>query len=181
MYINCANNEDKINKIEEYLKRNIEQERVLIFVNTRDFTEKLTMNLRQRGYKVFLLMGGNMDPAERDGTIEKFSKGEIQILITTNILARGFDERLVKLIINFDLPITMDANHQKLPDFETYLHRIGRTGRFGTHGIGLSLCSGERDVQVIKGIEKFYNSNIEEIKSMDDLIEEFKKLLADKF
>ena len=181
MYICCANSEDKINKIEEYLKRNIEQERVLIFVNTRDFTEKLTMNLRQRGYKVFLLMGGNMDPAERDGTIEKFTKGEIQILITTNILARGFDERLVKLIINFDLPITMDANHQKLPDFETYLHRIGRTGRFGTHGIGLSLCSGERDVQVIKGIEKFYNSNIEEIKSMDDLIEEFKKLLADKF
>lgn len=181
MYINCKDSEDKINKIEEYLKRNIEQERVIIFVNTRDFTEKLTMTLRNRGYKVFLLMGGNMDPSERDATVEKFTKGEIQILITTNILSRGFDERLVKLIINFDLPITMDANHQKVPDYETYLHRIGRTGRFGTHGIGLSLCAGDRDVQVIKGIEKFYNSNIEEIKSMDDLIEEFKKLLADKF
>lgn len=181
MYINCANSDDKINKIEEYLKRNIEQERVIIFVNTRDFTEKLTMNLRSRGYKVFLLMGGNMDPAERDATIEKFTKGEIQILITTNILSRGFDERLVKLIINFDLPVTMDANHQKVPDYETYLHRIGRTGRFGTHGIGLSLCAGQRDLDIIKGIAEFYKSNIEEIKSMDDLIEEFKKLLADKF
>jgi len=181
MYINCANNEDKINKIEEYLKRNIEQERVIIFVNTRDFTEKLTMNLRSRGYKVFLLMGGNMDPSERDATIEKFTKGEIQILITTNILARGFDERLVKLIINFDLPISMDANHHKVPDFETYLHRIGRTGRFGTKGIGLSLCGGPRDLDIIKGIADFYKSNIEEIKSMDDLIEEFKKLLSDKF
>ena len=97
MYISCTNSEDKINKIEEYLKRNIEQERVIIFVNTRDFTEKLTMNLRSRGYKVFLLMGGNMDPSERDATIEKFTKGEIQILITTNILSRGFDERFLML------------------------------------------------------------------------------------
>lgn len=181
MYIKCANSEEKINMIEQYLKRNIDQERVIIFVNTRNYTEKLTLNLRSRGYKVFLLMGGNMDPAERDATIEKFTRGEIQILITTNILARGFDERLVKLIINFDLPVTQDANNNFVPDYETYLHRIGRTGRFGTYGIGLSLCSGDRDVQTIKAIENFYKSNIEEIKSMDDLIEEFKKLLAEKF
>jgi len=180
MYIKCNNSDDKIDKIEEYLKRNIEQERVIIFVNTRDFTEKLTMNLRNRGYKVFLLMGGEMNPVERDQTVEKFTKGEIQILITTNILSRGFDERLVKLIINFDLPITREGN-EKVPDFETYLHRIGRTGRFGTHGIGLSLCNGDRDVEIIKSIEQFYKSNIEEIKSMDDLIEEFKKLLSEKF
>ena len=181
MFLKCNNSEDKINMIEEYLKRNIEQERVIIFVNTRDFTEKLTMNLRTRGYKVFLLMGGNMDPAERDSTIDKFTKGEIQILITTNILARGFDERLVKLIVNFDLPVTQDNTGNRVPDFETYLHRIGRTGRFGTYGIGLSLVCGERDLKYIKGIEDFYKSNIEEIKSMDDLIEEFKKLLAEKF
>jgi ATP-dependent RNA helicase DDX19/DBP5 len=181
MYIKCERNEDKITMIEEYLKRNIEQERVIIFVNTRDFTEKLTMTLRQKGYKVFLIMGGNMDPAERDATIEKFTKGEIQILITTNILARGFDERLVKLIVNFDLPITKDANDKFVPDYETYLHRIGRTGRFGTQGIGLSLVSGNRDLESIRKIEEFYNSKIEEISSMDDLIEEFKKLLGDKF
>lgn len=182
MYIKCEKNEDKITKIEEYLKRNIEQERVIIFVNTRDFTEKLTITLRQKGYKVFLIMGGNMDPAERDATIEKFTKGEIQILITTNILARGFDERLVKLIINFDLPITKDETSGRMvPDFENYLHRIGRTGRFGTSGIGLSLCSGNRDYETIQKIEEFYQSKIEEISSMDDLIEEFKKLLGDKF
>ena len=181
MYIKCEKNEDKITMIEEYLKRNIEQERVIIFVNTRDFTEKLTMTLRQKGYKVFLIMGGNMDPTERDATIEKFTKGEIQILITTNILARGFDERLVKLIINFDLPITKDANDKFVPDYETYLHRIGRTGRFGTNGIGLSLVSGNRDMESIRKMEEFYNSKIEEISSMDDLIEEFKKLLGEKF
>ena len=181
MFIRCERNEDKVTMIEEYLKRNIEQERVIIFVNTRDFTEKLCMTLRQKGYKVFLIMGGNMDPTERDATIEKFTKGEIQILITTNILARGFDERLVKLIINFDLPITKDSNGNFVPDYETYLHRIGRTGRFGTHGIGLSLVSGNRDMDSIMKMEEFYKSKIEEISSMDDLVEEFKTLLGDKF
>ena len=181
MFLRCKNSEDKVNMIEEYLKRNIEQERVIIFVNTRDYTEKLTMNLRNKGYKVFLLMGGNMDPAERDITIEKFSKGDIQILITTNILARGFDERLVKLIINFDLPITMDGQGNRITDYETYLHRIGRTGRFGSSGIGLSLVCGEKDLASIKSIQDFYQSEIEEIESMDNLIEEFKKMLGEKF
>jgi ATP-dependent RNA helicase DDX19/DBP5 len=181
MYIKCETNDDKVTMIEEYLKRNIEQERVIIFVNTRDFTEKLCMTLRQKGYKVFLIMGGNMDPSERDATIEKFTKGEIQILITTNILARGFDERLVKLIINFDMPVTKDKMGNFMPDYENYLHRIGRTGRFGTNGIGLSLVSGNRDMDSIKQMENFYNSKIEEISSMDQLVEEFKALLGDKF
>ena len=78
---------------------------------------------------------------------------------------------MVKLIVNFDLPVTQDNTGNRVPDFETYLHRIGRTGRFGTYGIGLSLVCGERDLKYIKGIEDFYKSHIEEIKSMDDLIE----------
>jgi ATP-dependent RNA helicase DDX19/DBP5 len=125
-------------------------------------------------------MGGDMDPKERDETIRKFNKGEIQILITTNLLARGFDEKLVKLIINFDLPEKQGQDRRFEPDFETYLHRIGRTGRFGTKGIGLTLISSDNEMKNLKEIEAYYKSNIEEIKSLDDLITEFKKIIYEK-
>ena len=180
LYFKCKKREDKVNFVEEYLKRSLENERVIIFVNTRDFTAKLQQILVSKGYKVYILMGGDMDPKERVDTVEKFKKGEIQILITTNLLSRGFDEKLVKLIINFDLP-TVKEGGTYLPDMETYLHRIGRTGRFGTKGIGLSLISDERELKMLKEIEEFYGSNIEEIKSLDELLEDFKKLLQGKF
>jgi ATP-dependent RNA helicase DDX19/DBP5 len=172
MYYLATKLDDKINFIEEYLKRNLEQERVIIFVNTRNFVEKLSDQLRKKGYKVYILMGGNMDPKERDETIKKFNKGEIQILITTNMLARGFDERKVKLIINFDLPV---IEGRSKPDIENYLHRIGRTGRFGVKGIGLTLVSNDNELKMLKEIEEHYQSNIEEIKSLDELLAEFKK------
>jgi superfamily II DNA/RNA helicase len=60
----------------------------------------------------------------------------LQVLITTNVLARGVDIPAVSLVINYDMP-TMDASQQ--PDFETYLHRIGRTGRFGRRGVAINL------------------------------------------
>jgi len=174
-YIICNNNKDQ--KIEEYLKANINSERVIIFVNSRNNTVNLQQRLQSKGYKVFILMGGDMDPANRDETVKRFNSGQIQILITTDLLSRGFDERLVKLVINYDLPITKDPNSPHLvPAMDTYLHRIGRTGRFGTKGIGLTLVD-EKYIKNIKEIEEFYSSKIEEIKSMDDLIAEFKKLL----
>lgn len=180
LYFKCNNREDKVQFVEDYLKRSMENERVIIFVNTRDYTVKLQQKLVSRGYKVYILMGGNMDPSERTETVEKFKRGEIQILITTNLLSRGFDEKLVKLIINFDLPVKKEDN-RIVPDMETYLHRIGRTGRFGSKGIGLTLVSDEREFKSLKEIESFYGSNIEEIKSLDNLLEDFKKLLEGKF
>lgn len=173
-YIKCNNNKDE--KIEEYLKANINNERIIIFVNSKVNTVALQKRLNAKGYKVFILMGGDMDPANRDETIKRFNEGKIQILITTDLLSRGYDEKLVKLIINYDLPLTKNEYDQLVPAMDTYLHRIGRTGRFGTKGIGVSLVE-DKYVKNIEEIQKFYNSNIEEIKSMDDLITEFKKLL----
>jgi len=182
-YYAANNKEDKIEFIEQYLQKSIDQERVIIFVNTRDSTRKLQEALAKKGFKVFILMGGDMDPNERDETIKKFNKGEIQILITTNVLARGFDEQLVKLIINFDLPVIKDnSTGAYLPDIPNYLHRIGRTGRFGTFGIGLTLVNMKRnELASLKEIEKHYGSNIEEIKSMNELMEYFKKVISKKF
>ena len=173
---------DKINFIKQYLEKSMDQERVIIFVNTRNETAKLQENLVKEGFKVFILMGGDMDPNERDKTIENFNKGNIQILITTNVLARGFDEKLVKLIINFDIPEIKQNNGVFIPDCPTYLHRIGRTGRFGSYGIGLTIVdSSKNQLATIKEIENHYGSKIEEIKSMDELMEYFKKVINQKF
>ena len=178
----AKNKDEKISFIEEYLKKSLDQERIIIFVNTRDSTKKLQEVLVEKGFKVFILMGGDMDPTERDKTIEKFNKGQIQVLITTNVLARGFDEKLVKLIINYDLPVIKDNNNEFVPDIPNYLHRIGRTGRFGSHGIGLTLINSHKnELPMIREIETFYGSKIDEIKSIDELMEYFNKILEQKF
>ena len=182
MYFKCNRTEDKIAFIEQYLKTSIENERCIIFVNTAKFTVELKENLSKRGYKVYLLMGKDMDRDNRDLTIKKFVSGEIQILITTDIISRGFDEKLVKLVINFDIPVNYKERSE--PAYDVYLHRIGRTGRFGSRGIGLNLVK-ETDrideLALLKKIEKYYASNIVEIKSIDSLMEEFKKIINNKF
>ena len=180
MYEVCKTPDEKVTFIENYLKISQGSQRVIIFANKRDYVVKLQENLLKRGYKVFILMGGDMALSNRDETIKKFSNGEIQILITTDLLSRGYDERSVKLVINFDLPVkkTRDGNFE--PDYETYLHRIGRTGRFGTKGIGVNLCCGKRDLDNLKSIEQYYKTKIERMKSLEELLEELKKFYLEE-
>jgi len=77
-------------------------------------------------------------------------------LISTNVLARGIDVPEVDLVINYDVPIINDVGF-KHPDHANYLHRVGRTGRFGTDGVALSLWSDEIYEEVLELIEKYYN------------------------
>ena len=91
-------------------------------------------------------MFGKMDPDERDEIMERFRKGEAKTIITTNMLARGIDVPDVELVINFDVPTVVGSNRTVLGgDPESYLHRIGRAGRFGTPGIALTLLDREED------------------------------------
>ena len=175
LYEICKTPEDKINFIEEYLKISTGSQKVIIFVNSKKYVLKLRESLLKRGRKVYILMGGDMSRENRDETIERFRKGEIQILITTNLLARGYDERSIKLVINFDLPTKKLPNGDYEPDYENYLHRIGRTGRFGSKGIGLNLCCYKNDYVNLQKIEQFYKTKIEKMKSLDELIEQLKK------
>ena len=167
----CKTEEEKISYIEKFLGVNMNQERIIIFVNTKKYVIKLQENLTKKGYKVFIIMGGDMDPEERDITIKKFTRGEIQILIATDLLSRGFDEQLVKLVINFDIP-----THNNPKEYSTYLHRIGRAGRFGTKGLTLNLAMTEQDKSFISEVQKFFKTTIKEIKGFDEMIEKFKKL-----
>ena len=175
----CKNENDKVQFIIDYLENGKNSSRVIIFVNRRENAINLQKKLFARKYRVHILMGGDMRRENRDEVIKKFRDGEIQILITTDLLARGYDERLVRLVINYDLPVKGPVGIE--PNFETYLHRIGRAGRFGTQGIGINLCLDKNDLEIIKNIQKFYNTKILEMPTLDELIEDLKKFYLDKY
>lgn len=119
-----------------------------------------------------------MAASNRDETIKKFRNGEIQILISTDVLSRGYDERLVKLVINFDMPVKKLKDGSLDVDYETYLHRIGRTGRFGTRGIAINLV-GKREMANLMKIEQFYKTKIDQMQSMDELVKELQNCVLD--
>ncbi|CCD70314.1 Eukaryotic initiation factor 4A [Caenorhabditis elegans] len=103
---------------------------------------------------------GDMDQAERDTIMREFRSGSSRVLITTDILARGIDVQQVSLVINYDLP----SNR------ENYIHRIGRSGRFGRKGVAINFVT-ENDARQLKEIESYYTTQIEEMpESIADLI-----------
>ena len=83
---------------------NLSATQSIIFVNTRDFVVTLKEILNKKGLKV-TIMFGEMSPEERDEMMAKFRKGEVNVIITTNMLARGIDVPEVEIIINYDVPV----------------------------------------------------------------------------
>merc|ERR1712212_530926 len=123
----------------------------VIFCNTRRKVDWLTEKMSGRDFTVSA-MHGDMNQQERDLIMREFRSGSSRVLITTDLLARGIDVQQVSLVINYDLP----ANR------ENYIHRIGRGGRFGRKGVAINFVTSE-DVRVLKDIETFYNTSIEEM------------------
>lgn len=97
-------------------------------------------------------MHGDMDQRERDLIMREFRSGSTRVLITTDLLARGIDIQQVSLVINFDLPTNR----------ENYIHRIGRSGRFGRKGVSINFIS-QGDVKFLRDIEEFYHTQIDEM------------------
>lgn len=133
----------------------------IVFVGTKNDADAVHNTLTSEGYTCSLLHGG-VDNAVRDQTMESFRKGESTVLITTNVLARGVDVDNVCLVVNYDVPITKDGD----PDFETYLHRIGRTGRFGRKGSAINLIGDQRSIEVLAAIEGHFATGGKEMISM---------------
>ena len=94
----------------------------------------------------------NMNKNDRTITFNEFKSGKSRVLISSNVTARGIDIQQVSTVINFDLP----------RDIHTYIHRIGRSGRWGRKGLGINMIT-RRDVPKIQEIEKYYNTQIEEL------------------
>lgn len=97
-------------------------------------------------------MHADLEQKERDLIMREFRSGSSRVLISTDLLARGIDVQQVSLVINYDLPQQM----------ENYLHRIGRSGRFGRKGVAINFVTGN-DVRAMKEIERYYHTQIEEM------------------
>lgn len=102
----------------------------------------------------------------------RFRSGDAKVLITTNVLARGIDVQTVTMVVNYDIPETMDGQ----PDHETYLHRIGRTGRFGRTGAALSFVHDRRSWQALMAICNHFNVQPTKLDTSDwDAVEKLLK------
>lgn len=132
MYLDCQNDEEKYAALVKFYGL-MTIASSIIFVKRRATAEEIERRMTSEGHKVASLTGA-LDGEDRDKVFSRFRSGEAKVLITTNVLSRGIDVQTVTMVINYDIPETVD--HQ--PDFETYLHRIGRTGRFGRTGAALS-------------------------------------------
>jgi superfamily II DNA/RNA helicase len=93
-----------------------------------------------------------MEKDERLASYKEFKNGQHRVMISSNVTARGIDIQQVSTVINFDLP----------KDVHTYLHRIGRSGRWGRKGIGINFIT-KRDIRSLKSIEQHYDTQIEEL------------------
>ncbi|KAJ2615565.1 RNA helicase required for poly(A+) mRNA export [Coemansia sp. RSA 1365] len=134
----------------------------IIFVRRRDTAERIAGKLNSDGHAVVFLHG-NMDTAERDRVMDQFRKGEIKVLITTNVIARGIDIQQVNLVINYDIPLTGD----RVPDPETYLHRIGRTGRFGRTGASINFVHDDQSSEQMEAIQNALGCDIIKVPTDD--------------
>ena len=130
----------------------------IVFVGTKRDADSVHKTLSDSGYACSVLHGG-VSPEERDATMEAFRHGESTVLITTNVLARGVDVDSVMMVVNYDVPVDKDGK----PDFETYLHRIGRTGRFGRKGTAINLIGDQRSLEVLASIESHFASGGKEM------------------
>jgi translation initiation factor 4A len=123
----------------------------IIYCNTRRKVDFLADQLAKRDFTIST-MHAELDQKERDLVMREFRSGSSRVLISTDLLARGIDVQQVSLVINFDLPQNM----------ENYLHRIGRSGRFGRKGVAINFVT-NNDVRAMKDIEKYYHTQIEEM------------------
>lgn len=133
------------------LYKNMSITQTVIFCNSKERVEWLTQKLRQDNFMVSCMHSGLVQK-ERDAIMSDFRKGVSRVLIATDIWGRGLDVQQVSLVINYDLP-----NNREL-----YIHRIGRSGRFGRKGIAINFVTNE-EMWRLKDIEQYYSTQIDEM------------------
>ena len=132
--------------IDIYSQLNINQ--AMIYCNKRQRVEWLAEKLQAQGFPVNYIHG-EMDVNERKRRMQDFRSGAVRVLISTDLLARGIDVQQVSLVINYELPTNQ----------ENYIHRIGRSGRFGRKGVAINLI-GPDEAEMVSQIEKYYSTKV---------------------
>ena len=150
-HIYFVNKEDK-RKLLYHLIRNEGLKQLLVFSRTKHGADNVVKALKKNGVNAEAIHGDKSQSA-RQRVLEAFKKNEISVLVATDIAARGIDIESLPYVLNFDLP--------NIP--ETYVHRIGRTGRAGNGGISISFCGKDEEVYW-KDIQKLVKVNVKTIK-----------------
>ncbi|MGN0581707.1 MAG: DEAD/DEAH box helicase [Oscillospiraceae bacterium] len=135
----------------QYLLMAYEPKASMIFCNTKKMVDELTEALTAKGFKAAGLHG-DMKQSQRSFVMDKFKSGKINILIATDVAARGIDVNGVDVVFNYDLP----------QDNEYYIHRIGRTGRAGKSGTAYTLISNRKQVYDLRALSKYIKTEIRE-------------------
>lgn len=134
-------------------------EGMIVFVRTKNETEALAEKLRARGYSAAAI-SGDVAQVQRERTVNQLKSGKLDILVATDVAARGLDVDRISHVINFDIPV----------DTESYVHRIGRTGRAGRSGSAISFVT-PRERRLLTAIEKATRQPLTEMRlpSVDDV------------
>ena len=146
-YINCEEKRWKFDTLCDIYEL-VSVSQCIIYCNTKNQLDWLKNSLLQKNFMVSCIHG-DLPTVERNEIMKRFRSGDSRILISTDLLSRGIDVQQVSLVINYDLPT----------QFENYIHRIGRSGRYGRKGVSINLCT-KYDLNKINEIEKFYQTQI---------------------
>tara|TARA_B110000238_G_C16110893_1_gene432636 strand:- start:750 stop:1907 length:1158 start_codon:yes stop_codon:yes gene_type:complete len=153
-YINVERNENKYDTLCD-IYSNISISQSIIYCNSIKIVEILSNRLNNDNFSVSCIHG-NMNQVERNSIIKDFRDGKSRVLISTDLLSRGIDIQQISVVINYDIPKNIDS----------YIHRIGRSGRYGRKGIALNFAT-LPDLEKIKHIEEFYNTYIPELPGLE--------------
>lgn len=160
----CAHEADKAAFLQRLfgLSQNLCQ--TVVFVRRRRAAADLARALSADGYSVTNLTG-DLDNDVRLRVVDEFRSGRTKVLIATDVLSRGFDLETISLVVNFDVPVDPGGTR---PEFETYLHRIGRSGRFGRKGAAFNLSTTAEDARLLDAIEAHFARPMTPVEAADE-------------
>jgi len=151
--INVCGDHEKYRNLQANLRENLtDKDRVIVFVETKKGCDMLCRSLRMDGFQA-RAMHGDKSQEERDWALREFKTCQATLLVATDVAARGLDVDDIKMVVNFDFP----------NDLETYVHRIGRTGRAGKKGYAVSFFVSEKNGRMAKDLIEILNKTNQNI------------------
>lgn len=151
-YVNIGHNEYKYDCLTDLFDI-VSISQTMIYCNSKKCVVDLVERLRGDDFSV-LMMHGEMTQEERNEIMQQFRSGEGRIMVSTDLLARGIDIQQISIVLNYDVPNSI----------ENYIHRIGRSGRYGRKGTAINFVT-DIDSKKIEELEQFYSTQIDELPS----------------